>query len=598
MRTHLAPRRPRVRAPFAAGLAVLLAGCGSSSGGGSSGGGGGTPPSTNVVLDVTSVSLSGSFSLAAGGFPASVFDAGLIGVRGGDGGFAPLGYSSDGAYAQRIVSGIYDVEYRSTATGPSSPHNPMIATQTGADLTVGGTFNVDVPRVTATGAFTLNGGPFPASIYDYGEFYLVPLAGGDPVYFGRSDQPGAAVPVVPGTYDVEWRYVTGATVPANQRAVVRPAVSIQANGGIPVNVTVVAATGALTLDGAPFPVAATERGRILLRRPGTPDEVDFGPTNLPLARKVVPTLYDVVYTHESGGTVPRNEDVTVAQGVVISIATPLFPVNVKTGLVSLQPGLNGGPCPTAATQRGDLYFRGASPLDVFPMGPTNTAVTTAVRVVQGTYDVLYRHVSGDLVPQNTNALVKQAVGVAGNVVVPVAVSAVAVTGSFRLNGDPFPSSPLASATIRLRGAPAGDEFALGRTHVTPAAVQVVTGTYDVLYEADAIGGDVPLNRGHVLQQGVSLATSQTLDVAVTSHHVNLLLRLDGASFPTSPSAAADLWLVDPSTKRLFPLLHSTDGASQDLALIPGTYDAVYESVGGGASVPANEFSTVDSVTIP
>jgi hypothetical protein len=406
------------------------------------------------------------------------------------------------------------------------------------------------------------------------------------------------VPVVPGTYDVEWRYVTGPTVPVNRRAVVVSAVAVQQNGVLPVNVLSATATCVLTLDGAPFPPTPLERGRILLRRPGTPDEVDLGTTTAALSRKVIPTVYDAVYTHESGGVVPRNEDVRIAQGVPIPVAGAAFPVNVVTGLVTLQPGLNGAPFPNSVWQRGDLYFRGASSLDVFPMGPTTAPALPAVRVVQGVYDVLYRHVAGDLVPRNRNAVVQQGVGVAGNIVFPVPVTSVSVTGSFRLNGAAFPASASASASIRLRSSSPGDEFPLGQTHVAPAAVSVVAGTYDVLYEADAVGGDVPRNQGYLLQQGVSLVTSQTLGVDVSGRTVNVQVRLDGASFPTASSAAADLHLVDPATKRMFPLLTSTGGSTQQVVLIPDTYDVVYESLGGGGSVPSNLFSTVDTVTIP
>jgi hypothetical protein len=408
----------------------------------------------------------------------------------------------------------------------------------------------------------------------------------------------APVNVIPGLYDVEWRYVAGPTVPHNERALLMPGVPIFANLVLPINVISVNCLATLFLDAAPFPVAAGEQGRILLRQPGLPDRVDLGTTNAgpAIGQPVVAGVYDVVYTHESGVLVPRNEDAVVAAAVPINAVTPGFAVMVQTANAGLQPTLNGGAFPGGGTEQGDLWMRGATSADVFPVGATNAPIPP-VRVVRGNYDVLYRHVSGDVVPRNANAVVKVNVVVQVNVAVPVAVSTVAVTGDFRLNGGDFPASLFDTATIRLGGLTAGDEFPIGRTHLPPTPVAVIPGNYAVLYDADAATDQVPLNRGRVLVGGVHLVSSQTLTVDVTGRAVDVQLRLDGAPFPVGPGTATSIFLEDAATKRRFLLMDSAAGSTTSVMLIPGTYDVVYDAMIESTTVPNNHGSKVDTVTI-
>jgi hypothetical protein len=577
-------------------LAAVLTSCGGGGGGGSGPGDPGTPQT--LVIDVDSVEASGQFLLNGLPFPVNPLDAAEFRVRGVDGGTALLGATPDSAFSRPVVAGIYDVVYAATAPGAAAPLNPDIVIRAATDLTADITFDPDALSVAVTPVFLWNGGAFPANPADFGEFHLVPVLGGASVLLGRSDAAPVPVNVVPGIYDVEWRYVMGPTVPHNERAVILPAVPLFANFLLPITVLSVNCVAPHFLEGGPFPAAAGEQGRILLRKPGFPDRVDLGTTNAgpALAQPVIVGVYQVVYTHEAGVLVPRNEDAVVGAAVAINAVTPAFVIPVQTSTIGLQLTLNGGAFPLGGTEQGDLWMRGATSADLFPLGASNGPLLP-IRVVKGNYDLFYRWVSGVVVPRNANAVVKPGVAVQVNVLVPVDIASVAVTPDFRLNGGSFPASLFDTATISLGGVTAGDEFPIGRTHLAETPVAVIAGTYGVLYDADAATVQVPLNRGRVLETAVNLVSSQTLTVSVTGRAVDVALRLDGVPFPAGPGTAANIFLEDPATKRRFFLMDSSVSSFKSAMMIPGTYDAVYDALAEPTTVPNNHGSVVDTVTI-
>ncbi|HVG93858.1 MAG TPA: hypothetical protein VND21_05390, partial [Planctomycetota bacterium] len=567
-------------------------------GGGGGGDGPGDPGTPQaLVIDVDSIEASGQFLLNGLPFPPNPLDAAEFRLRGGDGGTAILGATTAGTFSRPIVAGTYDVVYAATAPGAAAPLNPDIVVRAATDLTADLTFDPDAPTVAVTPVFLWNGGAFPANPADFGEFHLVPVLGGASVLIGRSDVAPVPVNVVPGLYDVEWRYVMGPTVPHNERAVILPGVPLFGNFVLPINVLSVNCVATLFLDGAPFPGAPGEQGRMLLRKPGLPDRVDLGTTNAgpALVQPVVAGVYDVVYTHEAGVVVPRNEDAVVAANVPINAVTPAFMVPVMTSSVGLQPTLNGGAFP-GGTEQGDLWLRGATTADAFPVGSTNGPFPP-IRVVRGNYDVLYRWVSGVVVPRNANAVVKPTIAVQVNLAVPVDVPTIALTPDFRLNGGGFPASLFDTATISLGGLTAGDVFPIGRTHLAETPVAIIAGNYAVLYDADAATVEVPLNRGKVLDPGVHLVAAQTLTVNVTGRRVDVALRLDGVPFPVGPGTAANILLEDPATKLRFLLMDSSASSLKPAMLIPGTYDSVYDALAEPTTVPNNHGSVVDTVTV-
>jgi len=64
--------------------------------------------------------------------------------------------------------------------------------------------------------FSLNGEPFPASIYESADFYFADPASGDVIFLGSSyEEQTEPVSIIVGTYDVVYQIKYGEQLPQN-----------------------------------------------------------------------------------------------------------------------------------------------------------------------------------------------------------------------------------------------------------------------------------------------------------------------------------------------------------------------------------------------
>jgi hypothetical protein len=175
---------------------------------------------TNVDIDIPAVAISGSFTVAGGEPPDSVYEDGAIYLRStspvasGSNDAVLLGHTRDGGYTAIVVPGEYEVFYTQETGGEVVPSNQNASL--GLVSVVGGmTLDLDVPVVALSGEFILSDGPVPMSASDGGQLYLRAVAG-DSVLLGDSFASSFAVKLVAGTYGVYYRSEASVTMPENE----------------------------------------------------------------------------------------------------------------------------------------------------------------------------------------------------------------------------------------------------------------------------------------------------------------------------------------------------------------------------------------------
>jgi len=361
---------------------------------------------TEFDVDVPVVELTGTFKFNGAAPTTSVYENGEVLLRDNDtGDLVTLGQTRDRTWSALIVPGTYDVVYRNLLGGSVAPANTFALVEENLDLTADGSVEIDIPVVTLQGDFTLDGAPFPASVYENAHLWLNGSEPDDLIDLGSSLDGGYQLRVVPGTYDVYYQdLLANGLVPENDWALVEAGAKVpKGKGGIKTHD--IAVTSGLidvevTVWGAPPPASIYENGTIDLLGPeGGPIEIGQTRDGGGSAR-VVEGTYDVRYGHLLGDTMPLNGDAKVGE------ATSL-PLLIPTG-VDLQPGLlagvfsqNGVAFP-ALGDHGRFVLRDVVTGDRVGIGDS-TAGLYDETLNTGTYDVIYDHVQGVGVAANVGA---------------------------------------------------------------------------------------------------------------------------------------------------------------------------------------------------
>jgi len=574
-------------------LAYFLTGCGGNSNSDILSGDNSTP----IGIDITAVDVQGDYSLNGGAFPLSQYETGIMAFADGENNLASLGETYNNGYAASIVAGTYRSVYLHLYGGAIVPVNRGDTITSGVALNADQTVDIPVTAISVRFAFTLNGGSFPASEYDDAVFYLQPkTGGGESIELGNSHSAVDPVWLMPGTYDVIYSVETsGSQVPLNQHAVVDTIMVDSMTSGATIDVKASDLRFAATLNGGAFPASQYEHALFYLRNTSTGDLVELGPSyELPFDRRVAYGTYDIVYAHQNGASVPSNPDAVLMSGITIDTITSDQSVDVSSVAITPQYSLNGGSFPVSEYQDGEVYLRGSTDEDVLLLSNTHVPSPAAVNIVPGDYDVIYRHETGDQVPQNANAVIQSNVALNSDQVLPVAVNSVDITGTFTLNGKSFPANVYDSARFNLVGANAEDRFRFGDSYEGSSTVRIIPGTYDVQYR-HLSGTQVPLNINKVVDSGLLLDTTKAIGVNAVARTIAPTFKLNGSPFPKSIYHYAEFYLRDPSNAgRIFIGYSHLD--NDNTMVIKGNYDVLYEYVQGD-QVPVNERAVVDNVDI-
>jgi hypothetical protein len=257
----------------------------------------------------------------------------------------------------------------------------------------------------------------------------------------------------------------------------------------------------LLLNGVLFPADAGELANIHLTATGedplplgvTTDQ-SYGP------RWVVSGDYTPAYEFFfSSGQSPINPVAVAGPAVALTVDATLD-IDVAAVDVSFDLTLGGHPFPANPGESAQILLRDVGSGVEFPIGTTDAGNPT-VKIVSGTYDVVYSHVAGATVPQNQHAVVVRNLALLSDQTVPVDVSSWSQELTFTLNGVPFPPSVLADGEIFLRDFESGDSVSFGLTSDPSAVRLIIPGTYDASSWLNGPSSLVPGNSNAGLRRG-------------------------------------------------------------------------------------------------
>lgn len=556
----------------------------------------GDPNSKTVYINVPAMTISGSFSLNGGSFPASQYEHGIISLADSNGNEAQLGKTYSVSYQTEVVAGNYRTQYRHIYGGAQVPVNRSKEIETGFSLLEDQSLDINATAFQAQFTFTLNGAPFPVSEYDDALFYLQPQDGSERILLGNSHAVIPPVLLMPGDYDVIYTLETpGATVPLNQNAIVGQVAMTDSAVNVTLDVKATDFRLSATLDGVAFPVSQYNDGNFLLVS-STQDTVELGDSyNLPFSVRVIEGTYDLIYRHETGTAVPANTEAIILSGQEISQSTPTAEPNIPSILITPIYTLDGLPFPISEYQDANIYLRGTNQHDLFFIGNTHDPDPAAVRIIPGTYDVIYRHETGSSVPQNTNAVVMQATVLNSSGQLAIAVQSAIATATFSLNDASFTTNPVHYGRFFLEGPEEGDTIFLGNSYNGSGTVRVIPATYDVIYE-HVTGSQVPGNKHATILSDVDVNDTTALPVNLEATQINPSFTLNGFPFPATLDEHA-----------LF-VMHTTDIDNEvvlgrsflpptTLFALNGSYEVFYEYI-DGATIPVNDRAKIRNLTLP
>ena len=272
-----------------------------------------------LAIDVPAVTLTSSYSLNGEPFPESMYERAVFSLKNPDSDDTiELGWCYDQSHSNMIIPGVYDVIYAYTQ-GSEIPQNKDAAIKATVDIQTDQALDINVPSVVITPNFTLNGQPFPTSVYNSAEFFLQHVSGGERILLGNSHQSNKPIIILPGIYNVIYSHKNGSGVPQNQDAIVKTAVNIDADQVLEFDVPAVTLTSSYSLNGEPFPESMYERAVFSLKNPDSDDSVELGWCyDQSHSTTIIPGVYDVIYAYTQGSEIPQNKDAIVMIAVNVN----------------------------------------------------------------------------------------------------------------------------------------------------------------------------------------------------------------------------------------------------------------------------------------
>jgi len=173
------------------------------------------------------------------------------------------------------------------------------------------------------------------------------------------------------------------------------------------------------------------------------------------------------------------------------------------------------------------------------------------------------------------------------------LSATTVSGTITVNGARVTDVSQGSGAISLVGA-GGDRAQLGTSWLAAGSysVLVMPGTYDLVYDQDLPGPALPVNSGATLRNGIVVGASPlALDVDIPATNVSITSTINHAPFG---GGARDFH------KGGFALVNATGDSAHltdrgtSAAVLPGTYDLVFNGSGLGSDMPTNSAALIQS----
>jgi hypothetical protein len=544
-------------------------------------------PGDGLTLGLDVIDAVFEVTLAEASPPASQLDAGNLLLRSLDGqDEVLLGSTSDGTLTATMLAGLYDVYYEFDRGGLNVPANrsaKLAQVLVDNDSVIA----IDIPRVLVSVSVTLDGQTPPDSAIAYGDLVMLDPETGNEVHLTRTSQPERTLWVVPGSYELRYRWNRGRVqIPANTNHLLQQ-VSVEENEEgvvrIAVDIPTVTLSGGFRVGGEVAPQSAVSYGEVTLVSEGDPDDrVALGTTSDgSYAAVVIPGPYSEYFTWRAGlVTFPLNRWGYIGRrdAVAPEVRDVDIPFVDLTGDITL----DGAPPPTDPSNDGTLLLRTPEGDEVV-LGSTRTGAY-ARRVMPGEYEVFYsQETASGQVPVNTNARIGDFFVESGTGAMPIDIPMSQVAGTVRLNSDAPPSSEYDDGRVYLRNRATGDLVLLGNTRRGDFAAPVIPGEYDVLYGVESAGTDVPVNARAIVGHDWIAEGPHTLDVDI--HVRRVFGRIESGGMV--PGAAGGFVLLEDVRTQDEIFLGSLEQPTFEHPLTVGRYLARYRSDGSTLEAPAN-----------
>lgn len=352
-----------------------------------------------LVLDVPSVIQSFAFLHNGGSFPGTAFDRGNVVLRRGDREHVLAGSSHESGGTVRLIPGSYDVHWQHVV-GSGVPNNTDARILRGLAAT-GGLRVIDVPSLEVSGSFFVNGEPTPNSEFENARLQLVMPKSDDTVVLGQTRFGGYLKRIVPGTYDLVYEHVIGASVlPVNPRATIARGWRVEQSPTRNIDIPAGTYQGTLLWNGGDFPVSDFNSGDIYAisdsagEYPVLLGRTKHGGFDKPL----LPGRYQAGYAHDVGSGVPQNTFGTfgptrrIVNGTVTSGS-----LDVLSGPLEVTYRHNGVVMPAGGVQNMVVHLaRGLNHLRL----PESIDGPRVIEAMEGRFDLFYEFRGGPDLPRN------------------------------------------------------------------------------------------------------------------------------------------------------------------------------------------------------
>lgn len=178
----------------------------------------------------------------------------------------------------------------------------------------------------------------------------------------------------------------------------------------------------------------------------------------------------------------------------------------------------------------------------------------------------------------------------------VRVRAVAVSGDFTINGGAFPAVEYDDGNFQFRDRLSGDSFPLGNSHDQSYTVNVMPGTYDVIYSVETRGTVAPHNVGAVVMENVLINDDRVLDIDLVVHTISGDFLHGGSPFPAVEYDDGLFYLDSDVAGRVF-VGNSHDQVFNSVPVLAGDYEIRFAVETIGDTVPRHEWGYVGPLPV-
>jgi hypothetical protein len=494
----------------------------------------------------------------------------------------------EASYSIELVPGTYDVVYDVATAADDIPHNTSATILTGLSLETSGALDIDVPMIEVSGALTVNGAPFDAP--GSGMLRFVNSETGDVAPLHDIGDADYSIELVPGVYDVVYDVVTPVDgIPHNTSVEIRSDLSLESSGGLDIDIPMIMVSGARTINGQP--VTMSDGGHLYFVGPDSVDRVSLGGfDDDTYSVELVPGVYDIVYevTTPTDG-IPKNTHAVIVEDVSLMSSGGLD-IDVPMITVSGSRTVNGQA--VAAPGSGILYFVDPITGDRASLGSLEDS-SYSVELVPGTYDVLYEFGSeADDIPHNTAAVLVEGISLGSSGSFDIDIPMITVSGNRTVNGAVVDSP--GSGVLRFIDPESTDVASLDDLDAD-YSIELVPGTYDIVYDVAAPADDIPHNTRAKIVEQITLMSSGSLDIDIPMREVVGNRTINGQS--VTEDASAVLRFVDRLTGDT-AVIGPMDSPSYSVEVVPGTYEVVYDMSTPASGIPHNTFAVLECIYVP